>query len=234
MKLNEALDVCTELCSFIRDFTSTIEITIGDDRYDVDSFMGGAADMITEVAGKAKELSDYIIDTDDTVLAAKVIGMYDEAMKLSKIAMESYIRNSGNERIELFMRNSLAICANIRLLKSRMNDFHTKESSPRVAGEPDLPNKLTNKEALYFEKAIKAGLMEKSGNGYRWLHNRGLKASLGYFLNRIFNPKGTAQIPYSYLETLFGVTRLDTSIDQALNPQKPQKWRKDIDILFDD
>lgn len=108
------------------------------------------------------------------------------------------------------------------------------EDNKKAADEPDLPNKITHKEALYFEKAIKAGLMEQSGNGYRWLHNRSLKASLGYFLNRIFNPKGTAQIPYSYLETLFGVTRLDTSIDQALNPKKPQKWRKDIDTLFDD
>ncbi len=92
----------------------------------------------------------------------------------------------------------------------------------------------TEREKKYFAKAIEAGLMEKDGDSYRWLHNNGLKASLGYFLNRVFNPKGTAQIPCKRLGVLFGVTRLDTVIYQAVNPKKPQKWRTEIDNLFDD
>ncbi len=92
----------------------------------------------------------------------------------------------------------------------------------------------TEREKKYFAKAIEAGLMEKDGDSYRWLHNNGLKASLGYFLNRVFNPKGTAQIPCKCLGVLFGVTRLDTVIYQAVNPKKPQKWRTEIDNLFDD
>lgn len=96
------------------------------------------------------------------------------------------------------------------------------------------PQQITKREKKYFAKAIEAGLMEKDGGNYRWLHNNGLKASLGYFLNRVFNPKGTAQIPCKRLEILFGVTRLDTAIDQALTAKKPQRWRKEIDTLFDD
>ena len=96
------------------------------------------------------------------------------------------------------------------------------------------PQQETEREKKYFAKAIEAGLMEKDGDSYRWLHNNGLKASLGYFLNRVFNPKGTAQIPCKRLGVLFGVTRLDTVIYQALNPNKPQKWRTEIDNLFDD
>lgn len=92
----------------------------------------------------------------------------------------------------------------------------------------------TEREKKYFAKAIEAGLMEKDGDSYRWLHNNGLKASLGYFLNGVFNPKGTAQIPCKRLGVLFGVTRLDTVIYQAVNPKKPQKWRTEIDNLFDD
>lgn len=92
----------------------------------------------------------------------------------------------------------------------------------------------TEREKKYFAKAIEAGLMEKDGDSYRWLHNNGLKASLGYFLNRVFNPKGTAQIPCKRLGVLFGVKRLDTVIYQAVNPKKPQKWRTEIDDLFDD
>lgn len=76
--------------------------------------------------------------------------------------------------------------------------------------------------------------MEKTDRGYRWLHNNGLKASLGYFLHRVFNPKGTAQIPFQRLEALFNKTRLDTAIAQALTVKTPKKWRKEIDILFDD
>ena len=97
------------------------------------------------------------------------------------------------------------------------------------------PQQITIRENVYFAKAIEAGLMEKTDSGgYRWLHNNGMKASLGYFLDRVFNPKGTAQIPCKRLAILFGVTRLDTAIDQAINAKKHQKWRKEIDTLFDD
>lgn len=96
------------------------------------------------------------------------------------------------------------------------------------------PQQETEREKKYFTKAIEAGLMEKDGEKYRWLHNNGLKASLGYFLNRVFNPKGTAQIPYQRMENLFNETRLDTATDQALTAKKPQKWRMEIGILFDD
>lgn len=102
------------------------------------------------------------------------------------------------------------------------------------AGKNGFNGKETEREKEYFAKAIEAGLMEKTNSGYKWLHNNGLKASLGYFLNRVFNPKGTAQIPYQRMENLFNVTRLDTATDQALTAKKPQKWRKEIDTLFDD
>ena len=91
----------------------------------------------------------------------------------------------------------------------------------------------TEREKKYFAKAIKAGLMEKDGDSYRWLHNNGLKASLGYFLYKVFDPKGTAQIPYKRMEGLFNISRLDSIIYRTLNAKKPQKWRKEIDILFD-
>lgn len=102
------------------------------------------------------------------------------------------------------------------------------------AGKNGFNGKETDREKDYFVKAIKAGLMEKTDGGYRWLHNNGLKASLGYFLNRVFNPRGTAPIPYQRMESLFNVSRLDTAIGQALTAKKPQKWRKEIDTLFDD
>ena len=107
---------------------------------------------------------------------------------------------------------------------------------PNAASKQDIaePQQETEREKKYFAKAIEAGLMEKTDSSYKWLHNNELKASLGYFLNRVFNPKGTTQIPYQRMENLFNVTRLDTATDQALTAKNPQKWRKEIDAIFDD
>lgn len=89
-------------------------------------------------------------------------------------------------------------------------------------------------EKKYFNKAIEVGFMKQKENGYEWLYNKGQKVSLAYFLQKVFDPKGTAQIPFKHLEALFGVTRLDSALDGALSAKKPQKWRGNIDMLFDD
>ncbi len=110
-----------------------------------------------------------------------------------------------------------------------------EEESDKPTADIAKPQQKTEREKKYFAKAIEAGLMEKKGDkNYKWLHNNGMKASLAYFLKRVFNPKGTTQIPYQRLEVLFGVTRLDTALDQVLTAKKPQKWIKEIDTIFDD
>ncbi len=95
----------------------------------------------------------------------------------------------------------------------------------------DLPS---DREIKYFARAVEAGLMRESNGGYTWLHKGGRKASLGYFIHEVFNPKGTEQIPYQRLEKLFNITRLDVALDQAINSKTPQKWRPEIDVLFKD
>lgn len=80
-----------------------------------------------------------------------------------------------------------------------------------------------------YQKAIDRGYMEASGNGYKW--NR-TKAQLGYFIRQIYNPDGCSIIPYKRLEGLFNETRLDNTIDKAINVKSPQKWRCKIDELI--
>ena len=94
----------------------------------------------------------------------------------------------------------------------------------------EVQEKKEERQKVYDQ----AGLMKKDGENYKWLHNNGLQSSLGYFLKMVFNPKGTAQIHYKRMENLFKVSRLDSAIDRALSVEKPQKWRKEIDVLFDD
>ena len=150
-----------------------------------------------------------------------------------EIGMEYVIRL--HSILEFLNYDSRVIVGMIERLRNMDAQPHGKEqpNTERSNGQTaSKPQQETEREKKYFAKAIEVGLMEKTDNGYRWLHNNGLKASLGYFLNRVFNPKGTAQIPYQRMENLFNVSRLDSIIDKALTTKKPQKWRKEIDTLF--
>lgn len=93
----------------------------------------------------------------------------------------------------------------------------------------------TKWEDKCFSKAIEKGLMEKDGDGYRWVfggHRH--KARLAYFLHKVYNPNGLSPIPYKRLQEMFGESRLDRAVDQAINTKSTQKWRKDIDDIFED
>lgn len=93
-------------------------------------------------------------------------------------------------------------------------------------------SKLTKAEVEYYGKAVKSGMAEKTEDGYIWKYNNGSKASLAYFLYRIFNPNGTGQIPFKKLDVLWDVSRLDSALDKAISAKNPQQWRTDIDKLF--
>ena len=132
-------------------------------------------------------------------------------------------QNDNTERAKTYSKD-------IKLPKELDND----KGKTQQNNDNKQPQQETEREKEYFAKAIQAGLMKKDGENYKWLHNNGLQSSLGYFLKMVFNPKGTAQIHYKRMENLFKVSRLDSAIDRALSVKKPQKWRKEIDVLFDD
>lgn len=105
-----------------------------------------------------------------------------------------------------------------------------KATSKRVGKE----RKLSDEEERAFEKALKARFMRREGDGYKWLYNNGSKASLAYFISKVFNPTMTSQIPYKMLNRLFGVNRLEASLWQALGADKEQRWRKAIDDVLEE
>ena len=102
----------------------------------------------------------------------------------------------------------------------------------KLVVDDNLPSKITKKEVECYEKAINSGMAEKTEDGYKWLYNNGSKASLAYFLYKLFNPNGTGQIPYQRLNKLWNVTRLDSALSQTLNAKHPQRWRTQIESLF--
>lgn len=92
----------------------------------------------------------------------------------------------------------------------------------------------TKRAKKAFAAAMEAGYMQKTDTGYKWLYNRGSQSSLVYFLVKAYDPDNTAKTPFTALGKLFGVTRLDSAADKALNPKKPQRWRDKIDELLKD
>lgn len=110
----------------------------------------------------------------------------------------------------------------------------TPQNLDKEISKNDLPSRLTKDEALYYNKAIEKGFAKENDNGYKWLYNKGSKASLAYFLYKIFSPNGMGQIPFKRLDMLWGVKRLDSALTQTLNAKHTQQWRTQIDSLFAD
>ena len=122
---------------------------------------------------------------------------------------------------------------NLQLIEKYLNDFI--EDWQKGFNRPSKlqQKELTEREKQYYEKAIKEGMAEKNDNGYKWLYNRSNKVSLAYFIKKIFCPKNIEQIPFKRLNNLWRVKRLDSAIDQLANAKTPQRWRHDIDKLFE-
>lgn len=82
----------------------------------------------------------------------------------------------------------------------------------------------------YFDEAVKAGFIEETDTGYKWRYpqNKPSKASLGYFISKIYRNEST---PIKYLEGLFGVTRLDVAI--YAERKFTQKWEEEINTIID-
>ncbi len=168
--------------------------------------------IINEISGGKYPKKRFINETDETLLYPELFRAVMKETKGGKLSVDE------QENINHFLS----------VYKERWQGRKNKRAKKTTK------QLITDNEERYFTKAIKAGLMKQKDNGYEWLHNNGLKASLAYFLKRIFNPKGNKPVPYKMLESLFGVTRLDTALDQAVTTKKPQKWRAEIDILFED
>lgn len=101
-----------------------------------------------------------------------------------------------------------------------------------------LPSELdTDRARVYFTRAVEVGYMQPTRTGYKWTFGgaRGALARLGYFIERVFCPTNTEELPEQAINRLFGVNRIGSAITQLYNAKKPQKWRAEIDskIFFD-
>ena len=121
-----------------------------------------------------------------------------------------------------------------KMLQKLLEDC--KKSENTVHDTIKLPCELdTERARKYFVKAIKAQYIKITENGLQWvlISGRGKKASLGYFIQKVFCPSNTEDIPEKAVNKLFGVDRIGSAISQIYEAKKPQKWRDTIDKLFE-
>lgn len=120
------------------------------------------------------------------------------------------------------------------------NAHHTSSMKPNLA----LPDELNSRYVLNcFRKAVLKGYIKPlNDNKLEWLGENGNKsiAQLAYFCGLIFgykmdirvNGNAGGRVPYTALEDLFGVKRLDRSLRQVHEATKPQHWRMLYDNLL--
>lgn len=108
-----------------------------------------------------------------------------------------------------------------------------QQSAVEAATDKD---NLTERERLYYAKAIERGWAEKTEGGYKWvfIKGRGNLASLAYFLSMIFNPDGkkTEQMPFKKLERIWNVSGLNPTLNSLADRKNTQSWKIQITKLF--
>lgn len=197
------------------------------------------ADKYREIANSITDIKEKTVEhCFDNLL--QVVYMY--ATRLDALLLEKginlmwYQKESG---IYILTRRDITLlqeyCGSYKLARKYIDEA-LPQTEPQQITKIGVKNnslsKLTKAEVEYYVKAVKSGMAEKTEDGYKWKYNNGSKASLAYFLDKIFNPDGTGQIPFTKLNVLWGVSRLDSALDKAINAKNPQQWRTDIDKLF--
>lgn len=197
------------------------------------------ADKYREIANSITDIKEKTVEhCFDNLL--QVVYMY--ATRLDALLLEKginlmwYQKESG---IYILTRRDITLlqeyCGSYKLARKYIDEA-LPQTEPQQITKIGVKNnslsKLTKAEVEYYGKAVKSGMAEKTEDGYKWKYNNGSKASLAYFLDKIFNPDGTGQIPFKKLDVLWDVSRLDSALDKAINAKNPQQWRTDIDKLF--
>ena len=117
------------------------------------------------------------------------------------------------------------------------------DEEPEEDEDIKLPKELNTANARkHFAKAIELQYMVATEKGkYRWIgtDNKGSTSELAYFLGKVynyvhtFNGNAGESFPEESLNNLFGVRRLYSSLTQVYNAKRKQRWRSQIDAIFE-
>ena len=106
----------------------------------------------------------------------------------------------------------------------------TEENNGGISLPPEIDRPEARKA---FEKALKAGYLEKTSTGYKW---KGLpKAAAAYLCEKIYCPAITDKHPdWGLLGQFLGFDRLAQTAYQNRATQKEMPWKQAINELFED
>lgn len=131
---------------------------------------------------------------------------------------------------------------NKNLLVSDAKTTPTDTIETRLETGLPLPRSINTKRAqTYFQKAIDNGLLRLENGRFSWnqIGKRGAKAQLAYFCGKVFEYEhsisgnvGTS-FPEEELNELFGVKKMQSSLQQVHEAKNKQLWRRRIDELFE-
>lgn len=105
-------------------------------------------------------------------------------------------------------------------------------------GKLQLPPELdTERARKYFARAMEIGWINRTSTGYEWTYGgqRGRLVRLGYFVEKVYCPANSGQLPEKALNRLFGVERISSVITQMHSAKRTQQWKTEIDnkIFYD-
>lgn len=99
------------------------------------------------------------------------------------------------------------------------------------------PQADTPRARKYIARAVECSYAKLKPTGFEWRDSgkRGALVQLGYFVEMVYCPTNTEEVPEQAINKLFGVNRISSAIAQAHNAKKPQKWRAEIEtkIFYD-
>ena len=106
----------------------------------------------------------------------------------------------------------------------------TEENNGGISLPPEIDRPEARKA---FEKALKAGYLEKTSTGYKW--KRLPKAAAAYLCEKIYCPAITDKHPaWGLLGQFLGFDRLGQSAYQNKDTKKEMPWKQAINELFED
>lgn len=171
------------------------------------------------------------ISPDFPILLNELCLIYDEMEQRAPELVEIAERDDSDEPTGSTDQQQLEKVENVE-----RDEPSISADTPGLNGQTSTPTSLPEnspeRAKRAFEMALKDGFMEKTATGYKWLYNGGSKACLAYFLAMVYNPDNSRITPFTLLERLFNVKRLDRAAEQATTAKNPQWWRECIDKLL--
>lgn len=205
----------------------------------------------------AEKLAAAVFESDDMqvyrgVAAVFMLTRYDNAFKRADVGYKVEQNRQIEERYQKIMaffgsetgkippsikKGEEALREFKRYIEERKKHLGPQQRSsnpPSRSRGKNITAQQKERERRYFDAAIKAGFMEKTETGYRWIFQKGRQVSLAYFLSQIYNPDRLSKTPFKELEALFNVKHLAKTTYCIDEVNKIQKWRGAIDNLFNE